>query len=502
MTATSTAVAWAGDVFRKQLVRRDFSAWCSEALAPLNQTPARHHRLLIAHLEKVATGETDRLMVNMPPGSAKSTYSSVLWPAHLFARRPNFDIIGASHGSELAELFSGRIQGYVRQHDDMLGYRLESESVKAWTTTNGGNYRAAGVGGSITGRRADLIIIDDPVKGMQDAESETVRNSQWEWYQSEALTRLKKFGRIVIIQTRWSPDDLSGRLLQAQESGGDKWTVLRLPAIADSLEDPLGRRIGDPLWPEWQSLAELERLHSGMDAYTWGALYQQDPRPRGAMFFDLDSLLVSNDGALVPVPTPTRCDTVFACVDTAIKTGQKHDSTAVVYASYNTLTKLTTIILDWDIIQVEGAAQMQWLEGVYDRCEALASQCGARYGSSGAFIEDKATGTLLLGMEAANARRTGKAPRSHPIDSILTSAGKDGRALAAAPYLLGDKVKIAEPAYNKVKIHKGASRNHLLAQLSNFRLGAADGAADDLVDAFCYSVVITCGSRDAKGRAI
>jgi hypothetical protein len=132
----------------------------------------------------------------------------------------------------------------------------------------------------------------------------------------------------VIIQTRWSPSDLSGRLLQAQETGGDKWTVLKLPAICDSLDDPLERPIGAALWPEWQSLAGLERIRSTVDNYTWGALYQQDPRPRGAMFYDIDTLLVESEGVKAPVPVPKRSDVVFSCIDTAIHTGSRNDSTA------------------------------------------------------------------------------------------------------------------------------------------------------------------------------
>ena len=195
--------------------RHNLTAWTVEALSPLEQEPARHHRVLLRALSKVATGEIDRLMVLMPPGHAKSTYCSVLFPPWFLAQRPNLDIIGASHSSDLAEDFSGRIQGFIRRHPAILGYGLESENVKRWRTTNGGVYRAAGVGGSITGRRSDLTLIDDPVRGAADAESETVRETTWNWYQSEVYTRQKPGSRIVLIMTRWHPSDLGGRLLEA-----------------------------------------------------------------------------------------------------------------------------------------------------------------------------------------------------------------------------------------------------------------------------------------------
>ncbi len=478
--------------------RRDLTAWTIEALAPMNQSPARHHRLLIEHLEKVAKGEIKRLMVCMPPGSAKSTYSSVLFPAWMFAQSPNFDMIGASHGSELAEKFSAQIQAHVRQNEAILGYGLASENVKAWRTTNGGNYRAAGIGGSITGRRADGAILDDPIKGAADAESLTIRDMQWNWYLAELYTRLKPEGWIILILTRWNEDDLAGRLLQAQADGKDEWTVLKLPAICDAIDDPLGRAIGDPLWPEWQDADKLAHIRKNVLEYVWGALYQQDPKPRGASFFDTQSLLV--DGR--PAPTPANCDVVLATIDTAVKTGNRHDSTGVTYWAYNSLTKPTTYILDWDIQQLEYAHQEVWLPNVYARLEELAKQCGARRGSAGAFIEDKQTGSILLQQAANYARTSGTRAMAHAIDSKLTAAGKDERAIAAAGYVCSGDIVFTEDAYNKTKIHKGKSANHLLSQIEGFRLGAKDGASDDLLDTFTYGVLVTHEQNSGPRRMV
>ncbi len=475
-----------------QTCRKDLTAWAIEALAPVDQVPARHHRLLLEHLEKVARGEIDRLMVFMPPGSAKSVYCSMLFPAWLFAQRPNLDILGTSHGSELAEDFSRRVQTYIEQNEEVLGYRLLTQNVQRWRTTNGGFYRAVGIGGSLTGRRGDVAIIDDPVKDAIEAESLVARENAWQWYQSVLYTRMKPGSAIILIQTRWHPDDLGGRLLEAQKTGGDQWTVLDLPAICDSLADPLGRKIGEALWPEWQDEEALERIRVNVGEHVWGALYQQDPRPRGASFFSLDSLLV--DGK--PVPMPDRCDVTVAIIDTAIKAGTQHNSTAVTYFGYNSLTKIRSTILDWDIVQIEGADQEAWLPSVYQRCEELARQCGARRGSAGALIEDKATGTVLL----QQAKNRGHA--AYAIDSKLTAMGKEERAIAAAPYIMAGEVKIADEAFDKVKVHKGRSANHLIEQILNFRLGSKATDGLDLLDTFCYGILMTRGNQAGTRKGI
>ena len=232
-------------------------------------------------------GRTPRLMVNMPPGSAKSTYGSVLFPAMALASRRNLQIIGASNTAAMAETFSRRVMSLVRDHSATLGYGLTRESAEQWGTTNGGLYRAAGVGGAIAGTRADLVIIDDPTRSRADAESETVRESQWNWFTGDLRTRLKPDAAIVVIMTRWHPDDIGGRLLERQAG---LWRVVSLPAVAGD-DDALGRAPGEWLWDGdgYGYGAELRKVFAEYEAAgamrDWSALYQQNPRPaEGALF--------------------------------------------------------------------------------------------------------------------------------------------------------------------------------------------------------------------------
>lgn len=243
--------------------------------------PAKHHRLLIEKLEKVSSGECKRLMVFMPPGSAKSTYGSVLFPAWFLNRNPESCIIAASHTQELADGFGRRVRNLVDEFGPVLGYRLSKDSQAAgrWETENGGEYFAAGVGGSITGRRADLALIDDPVKSREDAASDIVRSRQWDWFKFDLMTRLKPNARIVLIMTRWHEDDLAGRILA---ESGEQWDVVRLPMEAED-NDPLGRAIGEPLWPEY--FTDQQRTAAKSDVIVWTSLYQQRPVPEGGGFF-------------------------------------------------------------------------------------------------------------------------------------------------------------------------------------------------------------------------
>lgn len=245
--------------------------------------PARHHRFLIDRLEAIERGDIRRLMVCMPPGSAKSTYSSVEFPPWFMGRNPELNIIAASHTQELADRFGRRVRNIVGsgEFSKVFGFGLSADSTAAgrWDNAKGGEFFAAGVGGSITGRRADLVVIDDPVKSREDADSDRGREKAWDWYTNDLLTRLKPGARQIVVMTRWHEDDLGGRILERER---DKWEVIELRMEA-GLDDPLGRAPGELLWPEWFTAEMVETAKR--DTRSWNALYQQNPTPESGDYF-------------------------------------------------------------------------------------------------------------------------------------------------------------------------------------------------------------------------
>jgi predicted phage terminase large subunit-like protein len=252
----------------------------------LGFVPARHHRLLIEHLEAVEAGEVERLMVLMPPGSAKSTYASVLSPPWFLGRNPQAAVLGVGNTTDLAERFSRRARNIVdsKRYRNVFGFGISEDSQAAgnWETQAGGEFFAAGIGTAIAGRRADFGLIDDPIKSREEADSDRLRQKQWDWYINDFSPRLKPGARQILIQTRWHEDDLGGRILERE---APRWTVVKLPMVAHA-SDPLDRKPGERLWPEWftQEMVDQAKL----DPRAWNALYQQDPAPEEGDFFQRD----------------------------------------------------------------------------------------------------------------------------------------------------------------------------------------------------------------------
>lgn len=238
----------------------------------------------MSELEKVESGQTPRLMVLMPPGSAKSTYTSILFPPWFSGRNPQHSILGVSNTTDLAERFSRRVRNIVamREFSNVFegnGLRADSAAAGNWETILGGEFFAAGMGSAIAGRRADLGLIDDPIKTRQEADSERVRQSQWDWYVNDFLTRLKPGARQILIQTRWHEDDLGGRILERE---AEKWRVVKIPMLARA-DDPLGRPYDQRLWPDW--FTEEMIATAKLDTRAWNALYQQEPVPDEGDYF-------------------------------------------------------------------------------------------------------------------------------------------------------------------------------------------------------------------------
>lgn len=231
---------------------------------------------------------------------------------------------------------------------------------------------------------------------------------------------------------------------------------------------------------------EKERISNHPDVFRQEFLAQWVDW-RGAAFFGEQSMLV--DGH--PVQYPAHCDQVYAVMDTALKDGLEHDGSAVTFFAKNKYVGIPLIILDYDVIQIEGASLEQWLPQVNARLEELAKLCNARQGSAGIFIEDKASGIVLI----QQAQRKGLP--AYPISGDLTAMGKDGRALNVSGYVFRGEVKFSEYAHNKVVTYKGQSRNHLISQVCGYRMGVKTPHGMDIFDTFCYGVAIGLG--DTKG---
>ena len=269
--------------------RSSFIPFCVEALSSRGETPALHHRLIASELEAVAKGDRKRLMILAPPGSAKTTYVSRLFPAWYFAFRPRSAIIACSHTQSLSETNSGFVQRIVRENPDTLGYRLANDAKERWYTDANCAYLAGSVGSAILGFRANIAVLDDPIRSRADAESETQRDNLWQWFINDLETRLTPDGAIILIATPFHEDDLMGRLQRTQ---AEQWKVLRLPAVCDDeAADPLGRKLGEPLWADDQYGygARLLEIQAAAEregrARDWFAMYQGRPRPpEGAMF--------------------------------------------------------------------------------------------------------------------------------------------------------------------------------------------------------------------------
>lgn len=257
---------------------------------------AEHHALLMRGLQRCLDTRHGRLMVFMPPGSAKSTYASVVFPTFAMGRTPGFKVIGASYGSDLSRKLGRRCRSIVRQraYTQLFSTGLSSESAAAdeWALTNGSEYMGGGILSGITGNRAHLVVIDDPVKGREQADSPTIRKKTIEAYQDDIKTRLVPGGRIVLIQTRWHEEDLAGSILPEGYDGqsgaimcrdGQVWEVICLQAKAERDDDPLGRAPGDYLWPEWFDREHWRQFE--MVPRTWASLYQQRPAPDAGDIF-------------------------------------------------------------------------------------------------------------------------------------------------------------------------------------------------------------------------
>jgi predicted phage terminase large subunit-like protein len=268
--------------------------WLRDA-SPRWDWDAAHLRLIQAELARVTVGLGDRLMLFLPPRHGKSELVTVRYPVLGIERRRDFRVIVGAYNQALAERFSRKARRIAAGRFALANDR---NSAAEWETPDGGGVRAVGVGGGVTGLGADLILIDDPVKSREEAESRTYRDRVWDWYRDDLYTRQEPGCALILVMTRWHEDDLAGRILASEE--GPRWRVVRLPALAESEaeyaawaerqlsmvnSDPLRRAEGEPLWPDRFNQQALHRIKTALGARSFAALYQGRPLPaEGGLF--------------------------------------------------------------------------------------------------------------------------------------------------------------------------------------------------------------------------
>ncbi|NBS67497.1 hypothetical protein EBT31_01095 [bacterium] len=325
--------------------------------------PGRHHAVMADAFERVARGELKRLIINMPPRHTKSEFASYLFPAWFLGNYPEKKIIQTAHTAELAVGFGRKVRNLVNSQDyqNVFPVKLSSDSKAAgrWNTDKGGDYFAIGVGGAVTGKGADVLVIDDPHSEQEAMQGNpAVYDRVYEWYSSGPRQRLQPGGAIVIVMTRWSKRDLAGQILQRSAArDGENWEVIEFPALLPS---------GNPLWPEFWQKEELEAIKNELPVGKWEAQYQQNP--------------TSEEGAIIKremwniweEDRPPQCDYIIQSWDTAFEKHNRADYSActtwgVFYREVDDRLVANIILLDafkdrMEFPELKSMAYQMWKE--------------------------------------------------------------------------------------------------------------------------------------------
>ena len=331
-----------------RILKRDKQERCRQNFLPFVRQmwaafiPGKHHQIMAEAFEKVASGDLKRLIINMPPRHTKSEFASYLFPAWFLGLYPEKKIIQTAHTAELAVNFGRKVRNLVNTPDFQSIFptklSVDSKAAGRWNTDKGGDYFAIGVGGAVTGKGADVLIIDDP-HSEQEAMmgNPAVYDRVFEWYSSGPRQRLQPGGSIVIVMTRWSKRDLTGQILQsAAKKDSDEWEVIELPALMPS---------GKPLWPEFWKKEELEAIKLELPVSKWEAQYQQNPTSEEGAIIKRDAWKIW-DG-----DRPPQCDYIIQSWDTAFEKNNRSDYSActtwgIFYRDLDGLEVANIIVLD------------------------------------------------------------------------------------------------------------------------------------------------------------
>lgn len=310
---------------KKQLARTHYADYV-EYVHHGRWKRARHLDLICSELEKVISGETKRLMIFMPPRHGKSMSVTATFPSYYLGKNPDKRVIEVSYGDDLAKEFGEANRAKVAEHGmELFGIKLsESQATKvAWNVDgHAGGMISVGVGGGITGKGADLLILDDPIKSRAEAESESYRKTLLNEWRSSIYTRLHPNAAIIIILTRWHEADLAASLLKPEDGSAEDWKVFSLPCVCDSDDDLLGRNIGDPLWPEHGFDKEwCDTVKKAVGSYAWASLYQQHPAP-------MEGGILRRGWFQFYRELPEKCSQMVQSWDCTFKEGKDNDFVA------------------------------------------------------------------------------------------------------------------------------------------------------------------------------
>jgi predicted phage terminase large subunit-like protein len=282
-----------------------------------------HHKIMANAFERVAKGELKRLIINMPPRHTKSEFASYLFPAWFLGNHPERKVIQTAHTAELAVGFGRKVRNLFENSDftevfPNISLSADSKAAGRWSTSKNGDYFAIGVGGAVTGKGADILIIDDPhseQEAAMGAYNPDVYDKVYEWYTSGPRQRLQPGGSIIVVMTRWSTRDLTGQIIKSstQKVGADEWEVIELPAILPS---------GKPLWPEFWPIEQLEALKAELPVSKWNAQYQQNPTSEEGALIKREWWNVWEDD------DPPTCTAIIQSWDTAFLKTQRSDYSA------------------------------------------------------------------------------------------------------------------------------------------------------------------------------
>lgn len=421
-------------------------------------------------LMKVASGEIKHLMIFMPPRHGKSELTSKYFPAWFLGNNPDKRIILTSYEADFAAQWGYKARNIMSEYGPKLfGYSVSGNSSARdrWDIAgHTGGMSTAGVGGAITGKGCHILLIDDPVKNAEEAQSKVYRDKAAEWYKSTAYTRLEPGGAVIIIQTRWHEDDLSGRLLKEEP---DKWTVIRFPALAGD-DDPLGRLPGEALSPRRYSVEALMKIKATLGPYWWNALYQQRPSAlEGTVFKNQHIRYCTRDRDLFALELPDGSSKkiaykecmVFQTCDPAVST--KASADYFVLATWALTPYHDLILLDLLRTRLEGPDQINLFKQQYTRWKPAFQG-----------VEAVGVGKTMYQMLV----REGL-----PIRELKAEADKVTRALPAAARMEAGCIYLMRNAQG-------------LSEFVDELLSFPKGAHDDCVDCLSYAVQLSINHSD------